>query len=170
MAKRRGLTSLKASGMTTKNTPFPEAASKQELEEGLIFTPKFDADGLIPAIVTDDTSGEILMFAFMNAEALDLTLKTKAAHFYSRSRGKLWKKGEDSGNVLNVTEVRTDCDQDVVWIRASIAGHGAACHTGRKTCFYRSVAVGDSPPEAARAMTEVVKERAFSPKDVYKSK
>ncbi len=154
--------------MSQENTPFPKAANKQELEEGLVFTPKFDAHGLIPAIVTDDASGEILMFAFMNAEALDLTLKTKAAHFYSRSRGKLWKKGEDSGNVLNVTDLRTDCDQDVIWIRASIAGHGAACHTGRKTCFYRSISLGETPNDAPRKMTEVVTQRFFSPNDVYK--
>ncbi|MEQ8825743.1 MAG: phosphoribosyl-AMP cyclohydrolase [Filomicrobium sp.] len=153
--------------MTQNRNLFPKPAEKQELEEGQTFTPKFDADGLIPAIVTDDASGEVLMFAFMNAEALDLTLQTRFAHFYSRSRGKLWKKGEDSGNTLAVSDIRTDCDQDVVWLSASIAGHGAACHTGRKTCFYRSISQ-DPDSETRYKLKEVVSDRAFSPADVYK--
>lgn len=156
--------------MSQESTSFPKPANKQELEEGLVFTPKFNSDGLIPAIVTDANSSEVLMFAFMNAEALHLTLKTKQAHFYSRSRGRLWKKGEDSGNVLHVTELRTDCDQDVIWLSVSIAGHGAACHTGRKTCFYRAVGLGELPENGKFAMTEVVKERSFSPEEVYKTK
>lgn len=113
-------------------------SSRQETEEGSVFSPRFDRDGLIPAIVTDAADGAVLMFAHMNAEALRLTLETGDAYFWSRSRGALWRKGETSGNVLRVLEMRTDCDQDVLWLRARLDG-GAACHTGRRTCFYRAV-------------------------------
>ena len=126
---------------TTKTAAFAKLGGKPELESGLAFTPKFDADGFIPAIVTDAISGEVLMFAFMNTEALALTIETGIAHFWSRSRGKLWKKGAESGNMLNVVEMRTDCDQDVVWVRVSVDGDGHACHTGRRSCFYRVLPV-----------------------------
>ena len=118
----------------------PEASglSKQELEEGSVFAPKFDSAGLIGAIVTDATGGGVLMFAYMNAEALRLTLETGEAHFWSRSRKALWRKGETSGNRLLVDEVRTDCDQDVLWVQVRLSGE-AACHTGRRSCFYRRV-------------------------------
>jgi phosphoribosyl-AMP cyclohydrolase len=119
--------------------PFAPRGSSAEIEQGVLFQPKFDTDGLIPAIVTDDASGEVLMFAWMNAEALALTIETGVGHFWSRSRNKLWKKGEESGNLLQVVEMRTDCDQDVVWMRARVAGDGLACHTGRESCFYRSI-------------------------------
>ncbi len=109
------------------------------IEETTSFKPRFDADGLIPAIVTDAESGEVLMFAFMNDEAMQRTLSTRIAHFWSRSRRKLWKKGEESGNVLNIAEIRTDCDQDVLWLRVRVAGDGVACHTGERSCFYRRV-------------------------------
>lgn len=118
---------------------FPHPSSdKSELEEGADFTPRFDSSGLIPAIVTDAAQGDVLMFAHMNADALRLTLETGEAHFWSRSREALWRKGETSGNRLLVEEVRTDCDQDVLWIKASLSGD-AACHTGRHSCFYRRV-------------------------------
>jgi phosphoribosyl-AMP cyclohydrolase len=113
--------------------------AKEELENGTGFTPRFDANGLMAAIVTEASSGDVLMLAFMNEEALRRTLKTGEAHFWSRSRGKLWRKGETSGNLLRVIEVRTDCDQDCVLLRVEIAGDEAACHTGRKSCFYRRV-------------------------------
>jgi phosphoribosyl-AMP cyclohydrolase len=121
----------------------PEAApqSKVELEEGTEFAPRFDSGGLIPAVVTDVINGGVLMFAYMNAEALHRTLETGEAHFWSRSRQSLWRKGETSGNKLMVQEVRTDCDQDVLWIVARLEG-GAACHTGRRSCFYRRIIVG----------------------------
>ncbi len=112
------------------------SSSKSELEEGTAFTPRFDAAGLIPAIVTDADGGGVLMFANMNAEALRLTIETGEAHFWSRSRQSLWRKGETSGNRLLVQEIRTDCDQDVVWVKARLNGD-AACHTGRPSCFYR---------------------------------
>lgn len=111
--------------------------------------PEFNADGLIPAIVVDANDATVLMFAWMNTEALSLTLTTKVAHFWSRSRGKMWRKGEESGNLLHVTDVRVDCDQDVVLIRARLAGAGVACHTGVRSCFYRSV-VTPSQGEAIR--------------------
>jgi phosphoribosyl-AMP cyclohydrolase len=126
-------------------SPFPERGTAAEIEQGLTFQPHFDADGLIPAIVTHAVSGEVLMFAFMNAEALALTLETRVAHFWSRTRRKLWKKGEESGNLLEVAEARTDCDQDVIWLRATVAGVGVACHTGERSCFYRSLPLGEAP-------------------------
>ncbi len=126
--------------MTTAT--FAPRGDTRAVEQGDEFQPKFDADGLIPAIVTDARSGEVLMFAWMNAEALALTISTRKAHFWTRSRKKLWLKGEESGNVLVVEEMRTDCDQDVVWLRVSVQGGGVACHTGARSCFYRSVALG----------------------------
>jgi phosphoribosyl-AMP cyclohydrolase len=129
----------------TKTPAFAPRGSKTEIEAGLAFAPKFDTDGLIPAIVTDAESGEALMFAFMNAEALALTIETGIVHFWSRSRAALWKKGGESGNVFNVVEMRTDCDQDVLWLRVAVDGDGRACHTGRRSCFYRLVPVpGDA--------------------------
>ena len=117
---------------STKTPTFARRGSKADLEAGLGFAPKFDADGLIPAVVTDAGSGEALMFAFMNAEALALTIESGIVHFWSRSRAALWKKGAESGNVLNVVEMRTDCDQDVLWLRVTVDGDGHACHTGRQ--------------------------------------
>ena len=109
------------------------------LEETLAFQPRFDADGLIPAIVTDARDGTVLMFAFMNAESLRLTQETGFAHFWSRSRRSLWKKGETSGELLKVAEILTDCDQDVLQVKAEPQGKGVSCHTGRRSCFYRRV-------------------------------
>jgi phosphoribosyl-AMP cyclohydrolase len=128
---------------------FEPRGSTAEVEQGLAFQPKFDADGLIGAIVSDANSGEVLMFAWMNAEALALTLRSGLAHFWSRSRRRLWKKGEDSGNLLRVSEVRTDCDQDVLWLRVAVEGPGVACHTGARSCFYRKLRL---PPPAAGAL------------------
>jgi phosphoribosyl-AMP cyclohydrolase len=113
--------------------------SKIELEQGEILSPRFDAHGLITAIVADADDGTLLMVAHMNAEALGLTIETGIGHFWSRSRGQLWKKGETSGNVLSVKEIRTDCDQDAVLLRVKVAGDGATCHTGARSCFYRVV-------------------------------
>jgi phosphoribosyl-AMP cyclohydrolase len=121
---------------------FAARGTPAEIETGTLFQPRFDADGLIPAIVTDAASGEVLMFAWMNGEALSLTLQTQLGHFWSRSRGKLWKKGEESGNLLRVIEVRTDCDQDVLWLKATVEGDGRACHTGERSCFYRTLPLG----------------------------
>ncbi len=114
-------------------------ADKKSLEEGLTFSPRFDAAGLVTAVVTDAGDGTVLMVAHMNAEALALTLETGVAHYWSRSRNTLWKKGETSGNFQHVVDVRTDCDQDALWLRVKVAGHDATCHTGRRSCFYRTV-------------------------------
>ena len=130
-----------------EKSQFASPGSKDAIEEGLEFQPKFDSDGLIPAIVTNASSDEVLMFAWMNRQALALTLETGIGHFWSRSRRKLWKKGEESGNLLNVVEMRTDCDQDVVWVRVEVEGDGLACHTGRPSCFYRSVRLGTASPD-----------------------
>lgn len=112
---------------------FPNPGDKQALEEGVVFTPRFDADGLIPCITTDSRDNTVLMFAFMNAEALRLTLETGIAHYWSRSRQSLWRKGDTSGQLQTVTEIRTDCDQDVLLLKVEPGGDGGACHTGRRS-------------------------------------
>ncbi|ETI63658.1 phosphoribosyl-AMP cyclohydrolase [Sphingobium sp. C100] len=106
-------------------------------DRGLTLNPKYDRDGLITAVVTDDASGELLMVAHMNAQALQLTIDTGLAHFWSRSRQALWKKGETSGHMLQVRDIRIDCDQDAVWVKAVPAG--PTCHTGARSCFFRRV-------------------------------
>ena len=108
-----------------------------DIEQGTTLQPRFDATGLVTAVVTDHDSGEVLMLAHMNADALTRTIESGEAWFWSRSRGRLWKKGESSGNVLTVVEMRIDCDQDAIWIRAAAAG--PACHTGERSCFYRRI-------------------------------
>jgi phosphoribosyl-AMP cyclohydrolase len=113
----------------------PNSLREQRTRDGLALDPKFDASGLITAVVTDAATGAVLMLAHMNAEALSLTQTSGIAHFWSRSRGRLWKKGETSGHVLHVVVLRIDCDQDAVWVIARPAG--PACHTGETSCFYR---------------------------------
>ena len=113
-----------------------------DLDETTAFQPRFDADGLIGAIVTDASDGAVLMFAYMNAEALRLTQETGFAHFWSRSRKAMWKKGETSGETLKVMEILTDCDQDILQVKVAPQGRGASCHTGRRSCFYRRVEGG----------------------------
>lgn len=106
-------------------------------ERGSELDPKYDANGLLTGVVTHHRTGEVLMVAHMNAQALELTRQTGLAHFWSRSRGRIWKKGETSGHVLNVVEMRIDCDQDAIWLMAEPAG--PACHTGQRSCFYRRI-------------------------------
>lgn len=139
------------------------SSQKAELESGPAFTPRFDEKGLITAVVTDARDGELLMVAHMNAEALALTIETGVAHYYSRSRKSLWKKGESSGNLQAVKEIRTDCDQDAIWLKVSVAGHDATCHTGRRSCFYRTVGVDDG--QATVTITDDI--RHFDPTEVY---
>lgn len=127
---------------TAASGPFAERGSPREIEEGTYFAPKFDASGVLAAVATDADTGEVLMLAWMDATALARTIETGHAHFYSRSRGRLWKKGEESGNTLRVSEARTDCDQDAIWLQAEVQGAGAACHTGAHTCFYRAMPIG----------------------------
>ncbi|MEP2989290.1 MAG: phosphoribosyl-AMP cyclohydrolase [Parasphingorhabdus sp.] len=113
---------------------------ENDRENGSQLIPKYDSNGLISAVVTDDSSGDLLMVAFMNAEALKQTLESGDVHFFSRSRQTLWKKGETSGNVLKLSEIRIDCDQDAVWVKAKPAG--PTCHTGEWSCFYRKIENG----------------------------
>jgi len=113
----------------------------QDIEESLSFAPKFDADGLVTCVATDAKSGDVLMVAHMNAEALQKTIATGEAWYYSRSRRALWRKGESSGHGQRVVEMRVDCDQDAVWLKVEQQGAGA-CHTGRRSCFYRAVPLG----------------------------
>ncbi len=136
--------------MMDPDNGFPVAASKEELEHGDRFTPRFDENGLIPAICSDAKTGEIVMFAWMNAEALAATLESGEAHFYSRSRSKQWKKGEESGNILAISDIATDCDQDVIWLKVTVTGAGKACHTGARSCFYRRVVADVEAPEKSR--------------------
>jgi phosphoribosyl-AMP cyclohydrolase len=121
---------------------FPTAASTEALERGSVLAPRFDANGLICAVTTHADTGEVLMVAWMNAEALRLTLDTGYAHYFSRSRNALWKKGETSGQLQQVVEVRVDCDQDAVLLKVHPQGDGGACHVGFRACFYRVVEDG----------------------------
>jgi phosphoribosyl-AMP cyclohydrolase len=135
-----------------------------EIEEGLAFAPKFDAAGLIACVVTAVDTGEVLMVAHMNAEALARTLATGEAWYYSRSRRALWKKGETSGHVQRVVEMRVDCDQDVLLLKVEQVG-ASACHTGRRSCFYRVVVPGADGGPAALEFRDA--ERGFDPAKVY---
>lgn len=128
--------------MRSMASTFPTAPDKHTLEHGETLSPRFDANGLIAAVATHADSGEVLMFAWMNAEALGLTLATGEAHYFSRSRGELWRKGATSGQVQRVVEARIDCDQDAVWLKVLPQGDGGACHTGARSCFYRVIKDG----------------------------
>ncbi len=130
-------------------------------EDSTDFSPTFGPDGLIAVIVTDSASGEVLMFAWMNAEALERTVETGIAHFWSRSRKSLWRKGESSGETFHAVEIRTDCDQDVLLLKVEPQGLGAACHTGRRSCFYRKL----EPDGLTLAITS---EPLFDPEKVYR--
>ena len=121
---------------------FPRPGDAQALERGAALTPRFDANGLIACVATHAGTGEVLMLAWMNAEALSLTIETGEAHYFSRSRNALWKKGETSGQVQVVEEMRIDCDQDAVWIKVRPQGDGGACHVGFRSCFYRVIEDG----------------------------
>jgi phosphoribosyl-AMP cyclohydrolase len=143
-------------------SPFLPPGAPTELEEGSVLTPKFDAAGLVTCVTTDAASGEVLMVAHMNAEALAKTIATGQAWYFSRSRGTLWRKGETSGHFQQVIEMRVDCDQDSVWIKVEqISG---ACHTGRRSCFYRSVPVGQA---GGAVKLEFRQDRVFDPNRVY---
>jgi len=146
-------------------SPFAPPGSTESIEEGRVLTPKFDADGLVTCVTTDATSGELLMVAHMNAEALAKTIESGEAWYFSRSRRKLWRKGESSGHVQHVVEMRVDCDQDTVWIKVAQAGAGA-CHTGRRSCFYRAVPLGKAPD--ASLPLEFRQDKVFDPKSVYR--
>lgn len=143
---------------------FQTPASGSDQEEGNVFRPKFDDKGLITAVACDAQSGEVLMLAHMNAEALAKTIETKKAHYWSRSRSDIWLKGETSGNVQIVQEIRTDCDQDAIVMKVTVAGADASCHTGRISCFYRIVENSDNSETTLTFDTRVAK---FDPSKVY---
>ena len=138
--------------------------SVAQVEEGAELAPKFDADGLIPAIATDYDTGELLMHAYQNAEALERTIRSGEAWYYSRSRRRLWRKGAASGLVQKVRELRIDDDQDAVWLRVTVAGAGASCHVGYRSCFYRRVPTGAA---AGRALEFLEDDKVFDPAEVY---
>jgi phosphoribosyl-AMP cyclohydrolase len=123
---------------------FHERRSVEQVEEGSELAPKFDAQGVIPAVTTDHATGELLMHAYMNGEALEATIRTGEAHYWSRSRQCLWRKGATSGLTQKVVDLRVDDDQDCVWLRVEVGGSGASCHVGYRSCFYRSVPVGEA--------------------------
>jgi phosphoribosyl-AMP cyclohydrolase len=139
------------------------SAEINEIEDGLEFRPRFDASGLVTCVATDAATFDVLMVAHMNEEALRKTIATGEAWYFSRSRKSLWRKGESSGQVQRVVEMRMDCDQDAVWIR--VEQTGAACHTGRRSCFYRKVTGG----EGGARLSFVDADRLFDPKSVYRT-
>ena len=138
------------------------SADIHDIEEGLKFQPKFDAAGLVTCVATDAGSGDVLMVAHMNDEALRKTIASGEAWYFSRSRNALWRKGETSGHVQRVVEMRLDCDQDAIWIR--VEQTGAACHTGRRSCFYRAVTAG----EGGAQLSFVDADKVFDPTKVYR--
>ena len=121
---------------------FPSLTSRSEIEESLVFSPRFDVNGLITCITTDAATGALLMVAHMNAEALQRTMESGEAWYWSRSRQQLWHKGDTSGQLQTIVEMRVDCDQDAIWLSVNVAGDGGCCHTGRKSCFYRVLPTG----------------------------
>jgi phosphoribosyl-AMP cyclohydrolase len=135
-----------------------------QVEEGVQLAPKFDPDGLMPCITSDAHTGEVLMLGMMNKEALRLTITTGEAHYFSRSRQALWHKGATSGLVQTVVEARIDDDQDAIWLRVTVAGSGASCHVGYRSCFYRSVPVGTNAGQPLDILEDT---KTFDPVDVY---
>ncbi|MCX7869125.1 MAG: phosphoribosyl-AMP cyclohydrolase [Terrimicrobiaceae bacterium] len=146
------------------NTLFHERRTVEQVEEGTELAPKFDAQGVIPCVTTDARTGELLMFAYMNAEALELSIRTGEAHYWSRSRRKLWRKGETSGLVQRIVEMRIDDDQDCVWLRVEVGGSGASCHVGYRSCFYRAVPLRES---AGGNLVFRESGKVFDPAEVY---
>lgn len=137
---------------------------KVTCEDGTIFAPKFDANGLILAIASDTDSGQVLMAAYMNAQSLSMTLETGEVTYFSRSRQKLWKKGETSGETQQLITMSTDCDQDILLLKVKVAGRGTACHTGHTSCFYRNVITEDGTVK----LIANGQQKRFDPQDVYK--
>ncbi len=148
---------------------FKKRDSIKEIEEGKLLSPKFNENGLIPVITTDFKTGDILMHGYMNDESLKKTIETKEAHYWSRSRKKIWHKGQTSGFVQKVREMRIDDDQDSIWLSVDI-GNGASCHVGYRSCFYRSIPLGKIKNTQEIEMEFKEKEKIFDPKVVYKDK
>jgi len=147
---------------------FKKRDNIKEVEEGKYLSPKFDENGLIPVITTDFQTGDILMHGYMNDEALRKTIETKEVHYWSRSRKKIWRKGQVSGFVQIVKEIRIDDDQDSVWLSVNI-GNGASCHVGFRSCFYRSIPLGKIKNDEELEMEFKEKKKIFDPKKVYKN-
>lgn len=154
--------------MNTKPTtsPLAERNSIEQVETGLLLAPKFDSHGLIPVITTDYADGEVLMHGYMNREAMLKTIASGEAHYWSRSRRCLWRKGDHSGFVQKVKEMRIDDDQDAVWLRVEVSA-GGSCHVGYRSCFYRAVALSPAPTDSI-ALQQLEQEKVFDPNQVYK--
>ena len=146
---------------------FKKRDNIKEVEEGKYLSPKFDENGLIPVITTDFQTGDILMHGYMNDEALKKTIETKEAHYWSRSKKKMWHKGQVSGFIQKVKEIRIDDDQDSIWLTVDI-GNGASCHVGYRSCFYRSIPLGKIKNEEELEMEFKEKKKIFDPKKIYK--
>ena len=151
-------------GANVTDSKFAERGSKAEIETGTAFQPKFDADGLIAAVVTDFETGDVLMVGYMNAESLHRTIETGEACYWSRSRQEFWKKGETSGQIQTVHEILTDCDQDALILKVSVAGNGATCHVGYRSCFYRKTVKSD---DGTVRLERVETDRVYDPDEVY---
>jgi phosphoribosyl-AMP cyclohydrolase len=164
-AQARGVTSVTESAAAEGSELFGKRVTVEQVEEGHDLAPKFDAAGFIPCVTTDFHSGEVLMVAVMNREALARTIETGEAHYFSRSRQQLWHKGATSGLVQKVVEMRIDDDQDCVWLRVEVAG-GASCHVGYRSCFYRKVPVGTERKQGT-ALEFLEQEKMFDPQAVY---
>ena len=145
---------------------FARRLSVEQVEEGDDLAPKFDADGLLPVVTTSAETGDVLMLGYMNSEALERTIETGEAHYWSRSRQCLWHKGATSGLVQKIVDIRVDDDQDAIWLKVEVAGSGASCHVGYNSCFYRSIPTGKAPsPDLKLEYRE--EEKTFDPLEVY---
>ena len=145
--------------------PFSERISIEQVEESCELAPKFDMNGLIPVVTTDHETGELLMHGYMNEAAFLKSIKTAEAHYYSRSRETIWHKGATSGLIQNIVEMRIDDDQDALWLRVKVAGNGASCHVGYRSCFYRSVPMGAVDDKLTLQFEE--QDKVFNPVEVY---
>ena len=148
---------------------FKKRENVATIEEGKLLSPKFDDNGLIPVVTTDYKTGEVLMHGYMNSDSLKKTIETKEAHYWSRSRQEIWRKGDTSGFVQKVIEIRIDDDQDSVWLNVDI-GDGASCHVGYKSCFYRTIPLGKIEDAEKLEMKFTEKKKKFDPSIVYKGK
>jgi len=145
---------------------FAGRTSVEQVEEGDSLAPKFDADGLLPVVTTAADTGDVLMLGYMNSQALELTIETGEAHYWSRSRQCLWHKGATSGLVQKIIDMRIDDDQDAIWLKVEVAGSGASCHVGYHSCFYRSIPTGQ-PPTPDLKLKYREDEKTFDPLEVY---
>lgn len=151
------------------SSSFAARTSVEAVEEGMLLAPKFDANGLIPVVTTDVETGDVLMHAYMNEAALLKTVETGEAHYYSRSRQQLWHKGATSGLVQTVQQLLIDDDQDCLWMQVKVAGSGASCHVGYRSCFYRQIPLGEGEIETSQPITLAFTEssKTFDPVAVY---